>query len=140
MSKITSLMLVLAVGAVLCGFAAAQTSTPAPTPPTPTQAAPTTPPSTEPAGPGVVDPGHPRVNQVDQRLEDQKRRIQEGVRNGTITKEQARQMLHNDARVANRERQDMAANGGHLTKQEQKNINKALNKNSKQIYKEKHGQ
>jgi len=33
----------------------------------------------------------------------------------------------------------MAANGGHLTKQEQRQLNHELNHNSKKIYKEKHG-
>jgi hypothetical protein len=136
MNKLTYSLVVLAVGGALT-FAAAQSSTPTPAQPAPSL--PSQPVASQPAGPGVVDPGHPRVNEVDQRLEDQKKRIAEGVRNGTLTKEEARQMLHNDARIANRERQDMAANGGHLTKQEQQNINKALNKNSKKIYNEKHG-
>jgi hypothetical protein len=133
MTKKTNLaLLVLAVG-VSFSFSAAQTSTPVPS-----QPAPTPPAASEPAGPGVVDPGHPRVNEVDQRLEDQRRRIQEGLRNGTLSKEEARQMWHHDQEIAAKERKDMAANGGHLTPQEQNNLNNALNKNSREIYNEKH--
>ena len=118
----TKSLLTLAVGGLMiAGSAAAQTST-----------------NTSGAGPGVVDPGHPRVNQVDNRLENQKDRIQQGVKNGTLTKQEARQMWNHDRRIANQERKDMAANGGHLTKQEQHQLNRELNKNSKQIYKEKH--
>jgi len=124
MNKITNSLLILAVGGLLLGSAAAQTSGA---------------PASEPAGPGVVDPGHPRVNQVDNRLQDQKERIKQGVKDGTITKQQARQLGENDKRIEQREKQDMAKNGGHLTKQEQANINKAMNKNSNKIYKEKHG-
>jgi len=123
-------LLVLAVG-VSFSFAAAQT-------PAPSQPAQTPPAATEPAGPGVVDPGHPRVNEVDQRLQDQKRRIEEGVKNGTLSKEEARQMWRHDQEIAAKERKDMAANGGHLTQQEQNNLNKALNRNSQEIYTDKH--
>jgi len=133
MKKTNLALFVLAVG-VSFSFSAAQTSTPAaPAPP-----AATPPAATEPAGPGVVDPGHPRVNEVDQRLQDQKQRIQEGLRNGTLSRDQARQMWHHDQEIANQERKDMAANGGHLTKGEQNNLNKALNKNSQEISSDKH--
>ena len=130
--KIKLVVFGLAVGVSL-SFATAQTSTPSPS-----QPAPTPPAASEPAGPGVVDPGHPRVNEVDQRLENQRRRIQEGLRNGTLSKEEARQMWHHDQEIAAKERKDMAANGGHLTPQEQKNLNNALNKNSQEIHQEKH--
>ena len=76
MKKTNLALFVLAVG-VSFSFSAAQTSTPAATPPA----------ATEPGGPGVVDPGHPRVNEVDQRLQDQKQRIQEGLRNGTLSRD-----------------------------------------------------
>lgn len=121
MNKLTDSLLVLVAGGAL-SLAAAQTATPA----------------TEPAGPGVIDPGHPRVNQVDNRLENQKDRIQQGVKNGSLTKQQARQLGRNDRRITAQERRDMAANGGHLTKQEQRQINGELNRNSKKIYNEKH--
>jgi len=128
--KVTKLLLILAVGGSLlfAGIAVAQTSTPPSSQPA----------ASQPAGPGVVDPGHPRVNQVDNRLENQKNRIQQGVKNGTLSKQQAEHLARNDKRIAAQERRDMAANGGHLTKQEQKQLNKEENRNSKKIYDEKH--
>jgi hypothetical protein len=124
-NKITSSLFALALGGTLmfAGSASAQTSTP---------------PAAQPAGAGVVDPGHPRVNQVDNRLENQKDRVAQGVKNGTLTKQQAHSLARNDHRIANQEKKDMAANGGHLTKQDQTRLNRELNKNSKKIYNEKH--
>jgi len=123
--KLTNSLLILAFGAfTLAGSAFAQTATQSPEPPT--------------AGPGAVDPGHPRVNQVDNRLEHQQNRIEQGVKNGTLTRQQARELYRNDQRVAHQEQKDMAAHGGHLTKREQTNMNKELNHNSKQIYRAKH--
>lgn len=128
LKKISTLLAALAVGVVMCaGSAAAQTAT-----------SPTQPATAQPVGPATNDPGHPRVNQVDNRLEHQQDRIQQGIKSGTLTKQQARQLYGNDLKVARQERKDMGAQGGHLTKSEQRQFNKALNQNSKQIYKEKH--
>jgi len=126
MNKLANSLLIVAIGGALT-FATAQSANPQPVPP-----------GNQPAGPGVVDPGHPRVNEVDQRLQNQKDRIEHGVKNGTMTKQEARQAWRNDQRVAHQERKDMAANGGHLTKQEQGQLNHELNHNSKKIYKDKH--
>jgi hypothetical protein len=40
--------------------------------------------------------------------------------------------------IENQEKADMAAHNGHLTKGEQKQLNKEQNRTSKQIYKDKH--
>jgi len=135
MNKITNVLLTLALGGFLATSAFAQTST-SPSQPAPNQPAPNKP----LAGPNGHDPGHPRVNQVDNRLENQQDRIKQGLKNGTLTNQEAHQLYRKDQRIATQERKDMAANGGHLTKQEQKQMNKELNHNSKKIYKEKHGQ
>jgi hypothetical protein len=37
------------------------------------------------ASPGQVDPGHPRVNEVNARETNQQNRIANGVKNGTLT-------------------------------------------------------
>jgi len=82
------------------------------------------------------DPGHPRVNEVNQRLDNQQNRIQKGVADGQINaKQEARDEQH-DANIAQRESADQAKNGGHLTKQEQRNLNKSENKNSNHIHKQ----
>ncbi len=83
-------------------------------------------------------PGHPRVNEVNNRLENQQDRIQNGLKNGTMTQAQANRDERHDANIARRESVDEAKHNGHLTKAEQRNLNRAENRNSKRIYKQKH--
>jgi len=83
-------------------------------------------------------PDHPRVNEVNQRLDNQQARINQGVANGTMSEKQAAHDEAHDANIAKRESVDEAKNGGHLTKGEQNRLNRSLNKNSKRIYKQKH--
>ena len=83
-------------------------------------------------------PGHPRVNEVNNRLENQQDRIQNGVKNGTMTQAQVARDETHDANIARRESADEAKHNGHLTKQEQHNLNRAENRNSRHIYKQKH--
>ncbi len=116
----TKSLLLLAVGGLmLTGSAAAQTST------------------TSGAGPGVVDPGHPRVNEVNSREENQQQRIGNGVKNGTLNSKQTANLENRETNVQNREKADMAKNNGHLTKGEQKGINRQQNRISKSIAKDK---
>jgi len=122
--KITSSLLALAVGGLmLAASASAQSSNNT---------------STSGAGPGVVDPGHPRVNEVNQREQNQQDRIANGVKNGTLSPKQASNLEKREASVENREQKDMAKHNGHLTKAEQRGINRQQNRISKSIYKDKH--
>jgi galactitol-specific phosphotransferase system IIB component len=83
-------------------------------------------------------PDHARVNEVDQRLDNQQARINQGLANGTMTgKEAARDESH-DANIAKRESVDEAKHGGHLTKAEQNRLNRSENRNSQRIYRQKH--
>jgi ABC-type siderophore export system fused ATPase/permease subunit len=83
---------------------------------------------------------HPRRAEVNKRLKNQNRRINQGVKNGTLNRQQAGQ-LHKEDRQIRQEERDMASqNGGHITKQEKKTLNQQENAASKQIYDEKHGQ
>jgi len=120
-NKLTNSLVTLAVaGLMLAGSASAQTST------------------TSGAGPGVVDPGHPRVNQVNGREENQQQRIGNGIKNGTLNSKQASNLEKRETSVQNRETKDMAEHNGHLTKAEQKGINRQQNRISKSIAKDKH--
>ena len=77
-------LLTLAVGGLMiAGSAAAQTST-----------------NTSGAGPGVVDPGHPRVNQVNRRQERQQQRIANGVENGKLSPKQTSNLEKREAQRA----------------------------------------
>jgi hypothetical protein len=119
-NKIThSLLLLAAAGLMFAGSAAAQNNTSG-------------------AGPGVVDPGHPRVNQVNGREQNQQNRIGNGVKNGTLNSKQAAHLENRETAVQNREKKDMAAHNGHLTKAEQRGINRQQNRISKSIYRDKH--
>lgn len=90
------------------------------------------------AQPGIYDPGHPRVNQVDQRQIDQQDRIGQGIQSGSLTSGEAAHLEKNEARIQQQKKADMAAHGGHLTKQEQNQINREQNAQSHAIYRDKH--
>jgi hypothetical protein len=90
------------------------------------------------AAPQADVPGHPRVNEVNDRLDNQQNRINNGVANGTMTQKQAARDETHDANIARRESVDEAKHNGHLTKAEQKNLNHSENRNSGHIYKQKH--
>ena len=87
---------------------------------------------------GAPDPGHPRINEVQQRIDNQESRVDRGISDGQIN---AKQAAHDDAKLSREQNslnQDEAKNGGHITKAEQKNLNKRLNKGSHQIYYQRH--
>lgn len=90
------------------------------------------------AGPGQVDPGHPRVNQVNGRETNQQKRIASGVKNGKLTPGQTAHLEKRERSIQNQQRRDMAKNNGHLTKAEQNHLNQRQNRVSKTIYKDKH--
>jgi hypothetical protein len=84
------------------------------------------------------DPGHPRVNEVDDRLANQQNRINNGVANGQMTQGQANRDEKRDARVERQATRDEARHGGHLTKREQRHMNRELNHNSRNIHRQRH--
>ena len=122
-NKLTKSLLVLAVGGLMfAGAASAQTQDS----------------NTSGAGPGVVDPNHPRVTEVNAREQNQQDRIANGEKNGTLTPGQASRLENKEQKIENQQKADMAADNGHLTKADQKQLNKEQNKTSKRIYKDKH--
>jgi len=121
-NKISKSLLILAVGGLMFSASAvAQTTT-----------------STSGAGPGVVDPGHPRVNQVNGRETNQQKRIANGIKNGSLSPKEASHLENREANLQKTEQKDMAAHNGHLTKAEQKNLNQRENHISRTIHKDKH--
>lgn len=83
-------------------------------------------------------PGHPRVNEVNQRIDNQQRRIDNGLANGTMTPAQAARDERRDASIAQRASLDEARHGGHLTRAETHRLNRAENRNSRAIHRQKH--
>jgi hypothetical protein len=121
-NKISNSLSILAIGGLMfTASAIAQTTT-----------------STSGAGPGVVDPGHPRVNQVNGRETRQQNRIANGVKNGSLSPSEASHLENREARLQKTEQKDMAAHNGHLTKAEQKNLNQRENHISRSIHRDKH--
>lgn len=122
-NRITQSLAILAVsGLMTLGTAAAQTQNS----------------NTSGAGPGQVDPGHPRVNQINRRETNQQNRIANGIKNGKLTPGQAARLERGEQRLQNNEKKDMAKDNGHLTKQDQRQLNREANHMSKRIYKDKH--
>ncbi len=90
------------------------------------------------AGPVLAqeDPGHPRVNEVQGRIDNQERRIDQGINKGQLTPGQAARDTRRDARVERQLKRDEAKHGGHITKAEQAKLNRELNHNSRDIHRQ----
>ncbi len=81
-----------------------------------------------------VVPDHPRVNEVNERIENQQKRIDAGVAKGEIN---AKQEVRDESKLTKVENQlsaDEAKHNGHITKHEEKKLNKELKHNSKRIH------
>ena len=83
---------------------------------------------------------HPRRNEVNTRVENQRERINQGLKNGKLTGQEAQQLRVNDRAIKQQEHADVKANGGYLTPAQQKQINQEENANSELIHDEKHPQ
>jgi opacity protein-like surface antigen len=85
------------------------------------------------------DPGHPRVNEVEQRVQNQENRVNQGIGSGKIDASQASK---DEAKLAREQKslaKDETKHNGHITKAEQKNLNKRLDKGSATIDKQENG-
>ena len=76
---------------------------------------------------------HPRREEVNHRIRNEERRIEKGLKDGTITPAQAKKLRGELAGVKSEEKAEVQANGGSLTKYEQKQLNQELNQDSRQI-------
>jgi hypothetical protein len=76
---------------------------------------------------------HPRRAEVNGRLANQNRRINNEVRQGEITKGQAAQLHRQDRQIRKEERAMASTNGGHITKTEQRALNQQENQVSREI-------
>jgi hypothetical protein len=82
----------------------------------------------------VVEPGHPRVNEVNLRQENQQQRIQNGIEQGSVTPGEARRLERAETRIQQEQAADMANHNGHLTKPEQRQLNRQENRVSARIH------
>ncbi len=77
-------------------------------------------------------------NEVGKRRENQQDRIAQGIRNGSMTPGEAARTENREQGINQQIHADRAANGGRLTGQEKKQINREQNGASRQIYRQKH--
>ena len=73
---------------------------------------------------------------IDQRQQNQERRIEQGEKSGALNKREAARLEKGQARVQKMENKAVA--DGKVTPKERARIEQAQNKESKRIYKEKH--
>ncbi len=76
---------------------------------------------------------HPRRDQVNDRLQNQNKRIHREVKEGELNKKQAAKLHRDDRQIRKEERLMASQNGGHITKQEQRTLNQQENAVSRQI-------
>ena len=76
---------------------------------------------------------HPRRTEVNSRLANQDRRIHNEVKEGEISKGQARSLHKEDHAIRQEERTMASTNHGHITKTEQRALNQQENQVSRQI-------
>jgi hypothetical protein len=76
---------------------------------------------------------HPRVNQVNSRIDNQEHRIKEEVKEGDISKQEAREDKRNLKQINREKRLMRKQDNGHLTTSDQQVLNQQLNQNSKEI-------
>ena len=83
-------------------------------------------------------PATPTGKTIQERKENQQDRIAQGVKSGQLTAGETAHLEKNQARINKETRNDRAANGGKLTTQEKKQINRQQNRQSRKIYRDKH--
>ncbi|MES2126976.1 MAG: hypothetical protein V4463_06865 [Pseudomonadota bacterium] len=82
---------------------------------------------------GDFQTSHPRRAEVNARLAKQNQRIKKEVKEGEITKDQAKSLHQEDKAIRSEERTMASLHNGHITKAEQKSLNQQENAVSKQI-------
>ena len=87
-----------------------------------------------PAAP-APDSNPPTVNQ---RLENQKDRIQAGTADGQLTKGERAKLSAHDRAIRAQALAERKANGGTLTEAEKRQLNRELNRNSRKIRRDRH--
>ena len=77
-------------------------------------------------------------NEINQRQRNQQQRIGEGVENGSLTPGETAHLEKQEAAIHHEVKTERKANGGTLTAQERRQVNRQQNRESARIYKQKH--
>ena len=83
------------------------------------------------------DKRHPRRAEVNRREWHQQQRLANSMRSGRLPLNEASQLEGQAAALKRQERQGLQANGGYLTKQQQRQLNREEDGLSHEIYREK---
>ena len=86
---------------------------------------------------GAVQNTHPRT-EVGQRQRNQQERIAQGVKSGQLTPKETAHLEGRESAINHEVKNDRAANGGHLTPAEHRQVNRQQNRTSNAIYRKKH--
>ena len=84
----------------------------------------------------TFDQERPRRAEVLKRLNSEDARINAGRREGELSRKQAHQLRNEDRAIRAEERADAALNHGHITKGEQRQLNKQEDQLSRQIHRD----
>jgi hypothetical protein len=76
--------------------------------------------------------------EVDRRENHQQERIGQGVESGQLTPGETARLEKQEQRIDNQVKAERAANGGHLTAAERRQVNREENRESRRIYAAKH--
>jgi hypothetical protein len=77
-------------------------------------------------------------NEINERQRNQQKRIGEGVENGSLTPGETAHLEKQEAAIHHEVKTERKANGGTLTAQERRQVNRQQNRESRGIYKQKH--
>ena len=80
---------------------------------------------------------HPKT-EVGQRQRNQQERIAQGVKSGQLTPKETAHLEGREAAINHEVKNDRAANGGHLTPAEHRQVDRQQNRTSNAIYRKKH--
>lgn len=90
------------------------------------------------AGASMSPDNHAKPGKVFKRQKKQLKRINRGVKSGALTKGETKKLVR-DQKMIREEKKDMREdNGGKLSKEDKKTLNKEQNQESKKIYELKH--
>ena len=85
------------------------------------------------AAEGEFDKTHPRRAEVNQRLNNQDKRIHNEVKEGDMSKAKAARLHKKDRHIRKEERAMASRDGGHISKRDQEKLNRQENGVSQQI-------
>lgn len=77
-------------------------------------------------------------NEINERQRNQQKRIGEGVENGSLTPAETARLEKQEAAIHHEVKTERKANGGTLTAQERRQVNRQQNRESRRIYRQKH--